>query len=294
MPTDKGAARPAFLSSQVTEARYFFADLQPRPRAELLVVCGGFEQCREDYRVVRDHFEWYSIEFVLKGRGSARIGEHAVDLLPGSVFCYRPGVRHEIVADPHDPPGKYFIDFTGRQAPALLRRAGLEPVPHRRVLDGLGFSQLMESLLRYGQNPSLHREAICVRLLEAAALALSEPPGGGPQDATGARETFQRCQHLIETRALELHSLADIAGACQLDAAYLCRLFARFGKTSPYRYLLARKMNHAAALLARSGGLVKEVAREVGYDDPFHFSRTFKRTLGISPTSLSLRRRPVG
>ncbi len=31
------------------------------------------------------------------------------------------------------------------------------------------------------------------------------------------------------------------------------------------------------------GVLVKQVAAEVGCDDPFHFSRAFKHVLGLSP-----------
>lgn len=282
---------PTFLSTQVTGARYFFADLNPNPRADLLIVCGGFEQCRPDYHIRRRDFEWHSIEFILHGQATARLGDHTFPLSAGSAFAYGPGIPHEITADPIDPPAKYFIDFTGRLAPALLRRAALSPTPHRIASDPLGITQTLESLLRYGQRQTPHRQAICSKLLDLLALTLSEPTSGSPLDAGNARDTFQRSQQIIETHALQLHSLADIAAACHLDAAYLCRLFSRFGQISPYRYLMTRKMNHAAALLARSGGLVKDVARQIGYDDPFHFSRTFKRTLGVSPTALTSRHR---
>ena len=42
-------------------------------------------------------------------------------------------------------------------------------------------------------------------------------------------------------------------------------------------------MNKAAELLDHSDLLVKQVSAEVGYEDAFHFSRVFKRFLGISP-----------
>jgi AraC-like DNA-binding protein len=42
-------------------------------------------------------------------------------------------------------------------------------------------------------------------------------------------------------------------------------------------------MSHAASLLLNSGDLVKNVAYELGYENPFHFSRAFKSVYGNSP-----------
>jgi len=44
----------------------------------------------------------------------------------------------------------------------------------------------------------------------------------------------------------------------------VCRLFRRFQGTSPYQYLLRRKMIQAAEYLVETGGLVKEAAQRVG------------------------------
>ena len=42
-------------------------------------------------------------------------------------------------------------------------------------------------------------------------------------------------------------------------------------------------MNHAAELLNQPGALVKHVTHQVGFSDPFHFSRVFKSVFGLSP-----------
>jgi transcriptional regulator GlxA family with amidase domain len=44
-------------------------------------------------------------------------------------------------------------------------------------------------------------------------------------------------------------------------------------------------MNHAAARLQQSDALVKQVAAECGFADPFHFSRVFTSVFGLSPAS---------
>jgi AraC-like DNA-binding protein len=44
-------------------------------------------------------------------------------------------------------------------------------------------------------------------------------------------------------------------------------------------------MNYAAERLKQPGALVKQVAEESGYADPFHFSRVFTSVFGLSPTA---------
>ena len=84
----------------------------------------------------------------------------------------------------------------------------------------------------------------------------------------------------------------EIAAATGVEASSVCRWFRRYQGTSPYQYLLRRKMNIAAEYLVENGGLVKEVAQRVGFADPYHFSRAFKSVHGVAPRAL-LRYRPA-
>ena len=49
------------------------------------------------------------------------------------------------------------------------------------------------------------------------------------------------------------------------------------------RYLTDLRMRQAKKFLADSSLTVREIAVRVGYPDPFHFSRSFKNAVGISP-----------
>jgi transcriptional regulator GlxA family with amidase domain len=44
-------------------------------------------------------------------------------------------------------------------------------------------------------------------------------------------------------------------------------------------------MNYAAERLQQPGALVKQVAAETGFPDPFHFSRVFTSIFGLSPAN---------
>ena len=107
---------------------------------------------------------------------------------------------------------------------------------------------------------------------------------------TPAFATYTRCRNYIEENFSRLQTLREVSAACHIELAYLCRLFQRFGRQSPFQYLQHLKMNRAVDLLQNSRYLVKEVAQELGFSDPYNFSRAFKRVFGVYPGHLLKRR----
>jgi AraC-like DNA-binding protein len=95
--------------------------------------------------------------------------------------------------------------------------------------------------------------------------------------------TFIDIKRDIDERFLSLWKIEELAIKFQTSSAQICRLFQTFAQTTPFKYLIRLKMQEAAALLLDEHLLVKEVAVRLGYSDPFHFSRVFKRVYGISP-----------
>ena len=77
--------------------------------------------------------------------------------------------------------------------------------------------------------------------------------------------------------------LAEQAGMC--ETAFRAAVRARTG-LSPKIWLERRRMERAAMYLAVHRLSVHETARRCGYDDPFHFSRAFRRVHGRAPSTL--------
>jgi len=95
--------------------------------------------------------------------------------------------------------------------------------------------------------------------------------------------TFQACRAYISLHYARIRGIDEVARHCHVHRAYLPQLFARFAQTSPSQLLNQYRMNAAARLLLEGRWLIKEVAAEVGFDDPLHFSQSFKRCYGVSP-----------
>ena len=125
--------------------------------------------------------------------------------------------------------------------------------------------------------------ALCGALLEYLIVKVADSLAPWEARQTPAFDTYQRCRRHIVAHFDRLKSLDQVAQECHVDRAYLCRLFRRYDRQTPYRFLLRQKMSLAAERLQDPGVLVKQVAAELGFDDPFHFSRAFKNTFGVSP-----------
>lgn len=276
-------SQPDFFSPQVSAARRFYLDLNPPRTAALSVVCGGVEHCAPDYAIRRETFPFHSIEYVVHGEGRLQLGRRNFDIGPGSVFSYGPGISQSIVSNHSKPLVKYFVDFTGQSASKWLVASKL-PIGHAsRIFPPTEIQALFDELIRHGQRTTRHTPELCRRLLECLGLKLIEARAPLKETESLAFATYQQCRDHIQAHFRRLRSLQQIGADCHLDTAYICRLFRRFDDQTPYQFLMRLKMNAAAAQLAEPGALVKNVAADLGFANPFHFSRTFKSIFAVSP-----------
>jgi AraC-like DNA-binding protein len=284
-PAKASKTPPTFFSTDVAAARRFYLDLSPPKDRPLVVLCGGLEHCTPDYAIRRDTFPFYSIEYVARGCGEVKLKGRVFPLQPGRLFSYGPGVPHYITGDATDPLVKYFVDFTGTNALEMLHASGLSPGRVSQVFPANALQPLFDELIQIGLQVSRKSAVLCAKLLECLTLRIAgaQAPLAGAE--TLAFTTYQQCRRYIDQHSLRLRTLEQIAAECHVNNAYLCRLFRRYDTQSPYQYLLRLKANHAAERLQQPGVLVKQVAEETSFRDPFHFSRVFTSIFGLSPTA---------
>ncbi len=280
---ERESALPEFFSRQVSDARRFYLDLAPRVTESLVVVCGGCEQSSPDYEIQRTTFPYYSIEFVARGKGSLTLGGAEHRLRPGSVFSYGPQIAQHIRTDKRDRLVKYFVDFAGRRAPSLLQQHDLAAGSLCHVYALSEIEAVFESIVCDGCKGTGIAADLCTALLNYLILKIAESRVPGNSGQTQALATYQRCRQHIVDHSDTLMSLDQVARECMIDRAYLCRLFRRYDHQTPHQFLMRRKMHLAAERLQQPDILVKQVAAQLGFCDPFHFSRAFKRVFGLSP-----------
>lgn len=103
------------------------------------------------------------------------------------------------------------------------------------------------------------------------------------QETAAVEGALREIQGRLAEPVLDVRALASNAG---LDPSYFIRLFKSHLGVPPLRYFLRLKIETAQPLLSESELPIHTIARDLGFSDPFHFSRTFKRFTGRSPSDL--------
>ncbi len=271
------------LSTQVSGSRYFFLELIGTSRAGVIPAYGGFERCNPDYIVHRENFAFSTLELVVGGQGTVWMNGMTAPLRAGTLFHYDHSTRLEMSTNPDQPMTKYFLCLTGARAGQRVAEAGIRANVAIQLAMFTEVQRLWEDLIRDGSHHRATARRICSALVEVLLLKIEELAGlAGGKGPKGA-ETFLRCKGAIEEQATRLGTLGEITRVVGVEASHLCRLFRRYQGLSPYQYLLHRKMALAAEVLLKPGALVKEAASHVGFADPYHFSRCFKKVHGVAP-----------
>ena len=79
--------------------------------------------------------------------------------------------------------------------------------------------------------------------------------------------------------------LNTIAAQASLSPYYFTRQFTAMIGMPPYRYLITLRIQRAAQLLRESDLTVTQILHRVGFHSPSHFTTTFRRHTGLSPTA---------
>jgi len=97
----------------------------------------------------------------------------------------------------------------------------------------------------------------------------------------------------VSTRKYE-RVVPEMATSCGISKSSVSRQFKAVTDQSPMMYFTRRRIAKAAELMLQPGARIKEVARLMGYDNPFSFSRQFKAVTGLSPRLWLLRQADAG
>jgi AraC-like DNA-binding protein len=271
---------------------YAHRSLIPNTTILFEVVMAGRSEWLMGDRFTRRCSQGFSIELVTHGQGELVVGRKRFSLQPGDVFILHPGEQHVYRACSAEPFCKLFLALevnapVHRQALALF---DLQSVSHVRL--------------------SPANVAHLASALDRVVAALRDAPADGQQIASLAtyeaimlvtravhkQEQTRALAHQVELvvryvlhhlhEPLKITSLARVAGT---SPDYLNRLFVKYLGMRAHEWLLKLRMRVASELLSKSSSKIHDVAEQVGYDNPYAFSRAFTHVAGITPKTFRRR-----
>lgn len=269
-----------------------------------LMVAGHFRQ-REPYRVVRPRGtdDWL-LTFTLGGRGRYRMADVEHAARPGDLLLLAPGAHHDYACVPREGWHFLWVHFLPRPdwlqhldwrrlGPGLCRRH----VPYARARARLkaAFLRCLAEAQAAQVTPEHLADELAMNALEEVLLLAArhgESGGKGERGAPNGRALSPEIRAVLEYLSADLarpHSIAELARVAKLSPSRFAHRFKAETGDAAIACLLKLRLRQAARLLAFSGLRVQEVAREVGFESPYYFSRQFARHFGKSPRAFRSR-----
>jgi AraC family transcriptional regulator len=208
---------------------------------------------------------------------------------PGSLWIMPQGSRHGVRFESNMEG--IALAFDGPMFDRMVQSAdGRHTLP---IMHSLGVCPpTIDHLMRALQHECLHPSTDDGLGLEciatAIALAISRHAGAiPPAEKAGPRLTprqIRNVQAYVEMHVHEQISLADLAAAAGLSSFHFLRSFKGSMGSTPARYVMDRRMERARYLLRIGNMTVTEIGLGVGFEDLSHFSRAFRRSVGVAPS----------
>jgi AraC family transcriptional regulator, arabinose operon regulatory protein len=253
----------------------------------LCVTDAGYFPTAENHRVERPSGAPTNLAIVcLGGEGWVRSGGAAKAVTAGG-FVWLPANEPHAYGSGGDKPwsilwAHFFgsevahweslLGFSGESRPILVT------LPDDR-LEEIGLERVYASLER----------GFAIRNLVSASAALRYSLSVVLQLDTARmtpRSADERVALSIETLGADWqrsHRLSELATAAKVSVAHYSAIFRRQTGFSPIDYLIRLRIRHACRLLDTTLIPIGEVGRRTGYDDPYYFTRCFRRVMGFSP-----------
>ncbi|MFE5319747.1 response regulator [Paenibacillus sp. NPDC056579] len=98
------------------------------------------------------------------------------------------------------------------------------------------------------------------------------------------KDPVEEAKLYIENHLNEEVSLEEVADRIGLNPSYFSQLFKQSTQETFVQYRTRRRMEKAKKLLAQPQYRITDISGEVGYADHPHFTKTFKKYIGVLPS----------
>lgn len=244
----------------------------------------GIQRCAPSYSfgpIIRDR---YILHYVFEGEGVLRIDDKELKVKSNSFFLLPPDVLVQYQADEKNPWQYAWIHFHGFKSTEIVKSIGMtrkEPV-YVPIEENSQLKDAVINLIMYKEN-----EYACIGYMYILfdkmnrwTRHVEKKAGTNLRTMNYMREAIQ----YINTKYCESIMVQQIADHCGVDRAYLSKIFKYATGNTLQEYLIQFRIKRAKQLLKDTDLSVKYVSYSVGYNDPFTFSKVFKKQEGVSPS----------
>lgn len=229
------------------------------------------------------------------GNGWFRIRNKKYNVQPSEFFILPRNTEHSYGSDDNNPWSIYWLHFGGTQLPDFNKLPAVMSAFAPTQIRGreeiiTAFNKLYHALsMGYSINNLLFAN-LCVPHFLSLFIYNTQHFYESP--ALNSNVIDLAVQYMNKHVDKNI-SLPELSASYNYSTSRFSSLFKDRTGFAPIDYFLHMKVQKATQLLDFTEKSVKEIAGELGFDDPYYFSRLFKKIMALSPTDFREHRRTV-
>ncbi|MGE4352291.1 MAG: AraC family transcriptional regulator [Bdellovibrionales bacterium] len=237
--------------------------------------------------------DFYAIGYTLSGVQSFAYRGNTLNSLPGTCMILHPDEAH----DGHAGTNTAFRYRMIYVEPSLIRATLGEkdcalPFARQAVQPNPRLFSILQMVLHDFETPLEPLQAdVFLAALTDELIKQSTPIKPGRIGRINRKAVYE-AKAFLEASCTRQVTSQEIETLCGLDRFTLARQFRALLGTSPYHYLLSKRLDKAKTLIA-AGLPLATIAFDTGFADQSHMTRFFKRTYGMTPTVWQNRTAPL-
>lgn len=241
---------------------------------------GYFPNAKHHNRSRKNGIKEYIFLYCLEGEGWIKINGKNIILTPNTAFIIPENTAHKYGSSVKDAWSIYWIHFSGNYAATLYKRFSISGDEAIKIAFDESRINLLREIIKFLENDFSDEkiELTHFKLIAfLSSLCYSNTLNNTIDDKISHSITF------MKTNLNQVLTIDELANQAFYSVSRYSELFKQKTGYSPIQFFIRLKIQKACEYLNFTNLNIKEICKEVGFDDPYYFSRMFKKQIGLSP-----------
>ena len=234
----------------------------------------------------------FEFHYFMEGQGALLINRSKFVIDANSIYFVQPREFHSILPEAVEKPISYYAILFAPEADNPADKEIVALMEHlwhskNRVLRaGAKDRFLLEDLYRLSKSNSERFRKAAEHALVSILYRWFDQIEASIDFINSKRsknEHVERALALMSKHVRDKLSSDDLAAMLGLSEEYFIRLFRQHLGMSPFQYFTRLKIEAASGVLVDNRLTVSDVATRFGFENPFHFTKVFKKCTGLPP-----------
>ena len=195
----------------------------------------------------------------------------------GDSYFLHAGKNHYYYADHNAPWKKHFINVSGKLIESFAEGYGVSNTAH---FVGLNLCNELKDIIEIAKKGDMDNTPELISILNRMFLKMhNATKNAGELSSLGAE-----MKDFLNTQITSKFHMELLCKHISMSESQTIRLFKKDFGTTPYTYVLNKKIDFAKKLLIDTSLSVKEIATKLCFSDEYYFSNIFKEKTGCAPS----------